>query len=69
MESKEVLKLIENKSAIECKIVMTIYFSKPYYSASMMISADAIRGLLKQADPPSSCCEKEDDEEKKSVER
>lgn len=47
LEKDEVIKLLAEKSVIECRIVMTIYFSKPYFSGSMMIPARDVVALLK----------------------
>jgi len=45
----EVVSLLSNKKEIECKVIMTIFLSRPYYSATMKISAEKISDLLKAA--------------------
>lgn len=46
LEPVELDGLLKSKENIECKVVLTIFLSKPYYSASMFIPVERIVGLL-----------------------
>lgn len=43
----EVIDLISNTAEIDCKVVMTVFLSKPYYSATMKIPAREVVRLMK----------------------
>ena len=60
LDSREVLKLLEDKQEINCKVVVTVYLHRPYYSQVMKIPVSALVNVLKQVQPPKSCCNVQD---------
>jgi hypothetical protein len=42
LSSQEVNRLLADRTTIPCKVVMTIYLSKPYYSKTMHVPAKAL---------------------------
>lgn len=56
IEANDVLKLLSRQDTIECKVVMIIYLSSPYYSESMNIPVNAIKKIVEQAAPLPTCC-------------
>ena len=57
IQSDEVLRLLADEVTIDCKVVMTIYLSKPYYSDTMKIPVVAMTDVLKAAAAPRPCCD------------
>ena len=60
IESGEVLNLMGDKQEVECKVVITVYLYRPYYSHAMKIPVAALVEVLKKVPPPPPCCHVQD---------